>query len=187
MVEKKKIVLFTGNELRHLYFCRSMENDKRFVVVHTYCEGNNQSLGQRIKANPNASSIEIQHYLARKQSEHDFFGDFVDQLKFSEKTSFIQPGDINSSQVIETVKSINPDLIICYGTSSSNQELLDLFSGRFLNVHLGLSPYYRGSGTNVWPMINRELEYVGATFMYIDAGIDTGNIIHQIRPKIFCW
>ena len=26
---------------------------------------------------------------------------------------------------------------------------------------------------------------VGATFMYIDAGIDTGEIIHQIRADIF--
>jgi methionyl-tRNA formyltransferase len=48
-----------------------------------------------------------------------------------------------------------------------------------------LSPYYRGSGTNFFPFVNNEPEYVGATFMYIDEGIDTGEIIHQIRPTIF--
>ena len=58
------------------------------------------------------------------------------------------------------------------------------FAGRFINVHLGLSPYYRGSGTNYWPMVNGEFEFIGATFMHIDAGIDTGEIIHQIRPDI---
>ena len=54
-----------------------------------------------------------------------------------------------------------------------------MFSRKFLNVHLGLSPYYRGSGTNVWPLINTEPDMVGAT-LCIDAGIDNGEIIHQI-------
>lgn len=64
-------------------------------------------------------------------------------------------------------------------------EVSRLFQGRFLNVHLGLSPYYRGSGTNVWPLINKEPGFVGATFMYLDEGIDTGEIIHQLQAKIF--
>lgn len=63
--------------------------------------------------------------------------------------------------------------------------MLDLFRGRFLNIHLGLSPYYRGSGTNFWPFVNKDLQFIGTTFMHIDKGIDTGEIIHQIRPKIY--
>jgi hypothetical protein len=63
--------------------------------------------------------------------------------------------------------------------------LLDAYYQRFLNVHLGLSPYYRGSGTNFWPLVHGEFEYVGATFMHLDRGIDTGEIIHQIRARIF--
>src|SRR5690606_10372264 len=65
------------------------------------------------------------------------------------------------------------------------EPLLSAFQGRFLNVHLGLSPYYRGSGTNFWPLVNGEPEFVGATFMHIDAGVDTGEVIHQIRARIF--
>ncbi len=52
----------------------------------------------------------------------------------------------------------------------------------FLNMHLGLSPYYRGSGTNFWPFVNKELEFVGSTILYIDAGIDTGDILTHVRP-----
>ena len=48
-----------------------------------------------------------------------------------------------------------------------------------------MSPYYRGSGTNFWPFYFEELEFVGATFMYLDQGIDTGKIIHQIRARIY--
>ena len=53
-----------------------------------------------------------------------------------------------------------------------------------MNLHLGLSPYYRGAGTNYFPFVNNEPEYAGSTFMYLDEGIDTGEIIHQIRPMI---
>ena len=80
---------------------------------------------------------------------------------------------------------MKPDLLVCYGSSLIKSDLLRKFEGRFLNVHLGLSPYYRGSGTNVWPLINIEPDMVGATFMYIDAGIDTGKIIHQIRADVY--
>ena len=54
-----------------------------------------------------------------------------------------------------------------------------------MNVHLGISPYYKGSGTNIFPIINKEFDLIGATFMHIDEGIDTGKIIHQFRSKIF--
>ena len=59
-----------------------------------------------------------------------------------------------------------------------------MIRNKILNLHLGLSPYYRGAGTNYFPFVNNEPEYVGSTFMYLDEGIDTGEIIHQIRPLI---
>lgn len=76
-------------------------------------------------------------------------------------------------------------MLVCYGSSLIKSKLLKKFENKFLNVHLGLSPYYRGTSTNVWPLINLEPDMVGATFMYIDAGIDTGEVIHQNREDIF--
>lgn len=52
-------------------------------------------------------------------------------------------------------------------------------------MHLGLSPYYRGSGTNLFPFVNNEIQYVGATFMLLDRTIDNGRIIHQEQAKVF--
>ena len=47
-----------------------------------------------------------------------------------------------------------------------------------------MSPYYNGAGTNWWPMYNNEYEFVGTTVHYLDAGVDTGEIIGQCRAKI---
>jgi methionyl-tRNA formyltransferase len=76
-------------------------------------------------------------------------------------------------------------VVIAFGSSIVKSPLLTHFAGRFLNVHLGLSPYYRGTGTNFWPLVNGEPEFVGATFMHMDAGVDTGLIIHQMRARMF--
>ncbi|MDR9382125.1 MAG: formyltransferase family protein, partial [Natronomonas sp.] len=85
----------------------------------------------------------------------------------------------------EEITDLDPDLLVAYGCSIVRGPLLSEFRGRFLNVHLGLSPYYRGTGTNFWPLVNGEPEYVGATFMYIDEGVDTGEIVHQIRARVY--
>ena len=75
-----------------------------------------------------------------------------------------------------------PDVVLVFGTGILREPLLSAFDGRIINIHLGLSPYYRGAGTNFWPLVNREPEYVGATIHYLDAGIDTGPIISHARP-----
>ena len=37
----------------------------------------------------------------------------------------------------------------------------------------------------MWPLVNNEPEYIGVTYMFIDENIDTGDIIHQIRPNLY--
>lgn len=181
----KSVVIITGDELRHKYFRVVLSNDSRFNVASAYCEGVELSLEMRTNKNPKSSSLEKLHVSARTQSEVDFFEEISNNLIDNSNPIKIGKGKINDADVVRKIKELNPDLLVCYGSSLIKAELLEAFEGRFLNVHLGLSPYYRGSGTNVWPLINEEPFMVGATFMYIDAGIDTGKIIHQTRADIF--
>jgi methionyl-tRNA formyltransferase len=51
-------------------------------------------------------------------------------------------------------------------------------------MHLGLSPYYRGSGTNFWPLVNGEPELVGTTIHLATLDVDAGAILKQVRPVI---
>lgn len=56
-------------------------------------------------------------------------------------------------------------------------------SQRLFNIHFSLLPKYRGMYTSTLPIINGE-EYSGVTLHKIDEGIDTGEIIEQIKFKI---
>jgi phosphoribosylglycinamide formyltransferase 1 len=180
-----KVIILTGGEMRHSYFRISLSKDKRFKVVASFCESDEMSLERLTFSNEHSSLLEKQHVLSRNQSEQDFFGDVVSSLIDRSNPIKIAKGSINSSVVFEEIKKFNPDILVCYGSSLIKGDLLEVYEGRFLNVHLGLSPYYRGSGTNVWPLINEEPWMVGATFMHIDSGIDTGHIVHQIQASIF--
>ena len=82
------------------------------------------------------------------------------------------------------MRELDPDVVLVYGTGLLAHDLVRAFDGRIVNLHLGLSPYYRGSGTNFWPLVNREPEYVGATIHDLDERIDAGPILAHIRPAM---
>lgn len=180
----KKIVILTGAELRHDFVRKYIANSSDVDVVASYCEGAEKSLKVLVQNDAEPNLYRLKHLRAREQSEKDFFQLYTHSIVDQSKPTFIPKGSINDAKHVANIIELNPDIIIAYGCSIIKSELLEHFSGHFINVHLGLSPYYRGSGTNFWPLVNGEPEYVGATFMYIDKGIDTGEIIHQIRSKI---
>ena len=154
-----KIVVLTGNEIRHQYFRKKLSTDSRFDVIASYCEGVEKSLEERTYKNLQSSEIEKLHVDSRTSSELDFFQNSIDLIEDSPNEIHIPKGSINDNEVVEDIINNHPDLLVCYGSSLIDSKLISLYNKKFLNVHLGLSPYYRGSGTNFWPFVNNELEY----------------------------
>lgn len=182
----KRIIILTGSELRHDFFRKFIGLSEGIEVIKSYCEGLEKSLRVTTEQDDSNNIYRLQHLSAREASEQEFFGLFVEKSSDYSNPVSLPKGDINNEQHTQEIIKANPDLLIAYGCSIIREPLLSAFKGRFINVHLGLSPYYRGSGTNYWPLVNNEPEYVGATYMHINAGIDTGEVIHQIRARC-CW
>ena len=149
-----KVIILTGSEMRHEYFRKKIASDNRIEVLASFCEGTEKSLENRMRQNQNISKLELQHVQARAQAEKDFFSYYLTSVKDESLPKFIAKGEINDAPIVTDIINLNPDLLVCYGSSLIKSDFLERFNGRFLNVHLGLSPYYRGSGTNVWPLIN---------------------------------
>ncbi len=178
---KTRVVILTGSALRHQYFRHVLALDPRLDVVASYCESDEKSLSRRVAFDPDATDLMCAHTQARAQAEHDFFGMATAIMGDHSRSIQIAKGDINALHVHAQIQAVAPDVIVCYGASVIKGPLLRTPAGLFMNVHLGLSPYYRGSGTNVFPLIDNALDCVGVTFMQVDEGIDTGKITHQIR------
>jgi methionyl-tRNA formyltransferase len=95
------------------------------------------------------------------------------------KTETLEVQNINESRSVEFIRNKAHDIIIVSGTRMIKKEILGLKPAYgIINMHTGLSPYYNGGPScTFWCLYNDDVEYIGATVMFIDEGIDSGNII----------
>lgn len=83
----------------------------------------------------------------------------------------------NNEEFINEIKALNPDVIcvVAYGKILP-KEILDIPKLGCINVHGSLLPKYRGAAPIQWAVINGENQ-TGITTMYMDIGMDTGDMI----------
>ncbi len=108
----------------------------------------------------------------------------VKELALKYSIPVFQPQKMHDEQTICNLKSLNPDLIIvvAYGKILP-KEILDIPPLGCINVHASLLPKYRGAGPIQWSVINGEKE-TGVTTMYMDVGLDNGDMIINNSIKI---
>lgn len=99
--------------------------------------------------------------------------------KFAEAAGLtvLQPPKVKAPEFVEELKKLQPDLIIvvAFGQILS-QDILDIPIKGCVNVHASLLPAYRGAAPIHWSIIRGE-KRTGVTTMYMDAGLDTGDMI----------
>ncbi|MEQ1731275.1 MAG: formyltransferase family protein, partial [Vicinamibacterales bacterium] len=133
---------------------------------------------------PDEAAVIQAHFDARDASEAEWFAGHAALAVGQARTRRVAPGACSAATEVEQMLACGADMMLVFGTGILKEPLLSAFAGRIINLHLGLSPYYRGAGTNFWPLVNGEPEYVGATIHYLDAGIDTGPMIAHVRPEV---
>ena len=102
----------------------------------------------------------------------------VKQYAVEKGLKIYQPEKVkNNTQFIEEMKELKPDVIcvVAYGKILP-KEILDIPSKGCINVHGSLLPKYRGAAPIQWAIINGE-KTTGVTTMYMDIGMDTGDMI----------
>jgi folate-dependent phosphoribosylglycinamide formyltransferase PurN len=176
-----KLVLLTSDSLRHKFIAREISEqfDLKLIVI----EAKSVKIQETSDLNKEDAEFILAHFEARNKCETSFFGGFK---KFPEEIPQrrIPHGYINSREVNDSIAKIKPDLIILFGTSIIKEPLLGNYSGKIINLHLGLSPYYKGSATNLYPYFYNEPECIGVTIHLATARVDQGSILHQVRPNI---
>jgi hypothetical protein len=116
----------------------------------------------------------------------EYLGTGFDAVREKKGTNYlsVKCGEINSPQFASFIGSLGPDIIAVLGSSVIKPAIISLPSVAMINLHSGLSPYYRGVWSYGWPIVNDEPECIGATVHHVNAGIDTGDIISQTRPRL---
>ena len=92
--------------------------------------------------------------------------------------------DHNHPRVLELLRRKQPDLVVFTGGGLLRKPLLDLAGRGVLNCHSGILPRYRGMDVVEWPLLEPGEPAIGLTTHWMDAGVDTGPILRQLRVEL---
>ena len=108
----------------------------------------------------------------------------VKQLALSPGIPVYQPTKMRDGTVAALLRELAPDclVVVAYGRILP-QEILDVPPRGCVNIHGSLLPRYRGAAPIQWSVIRGET-VTGVTSMFMDAGMDTGDIIDTLTTPI---
>ncbi len=181
-----RLGVLTSVDTRHRYFANALREP--FDVVAVGYERIGYSHADLMGTDLSREEIKIvtHHFAERKRLEELFFGaraGFIPEGESCRVRHLPSPA-LNTEETVTFLVDAGVDTVAVFGTNLLKPPLLGHWPGRMINMHLGLSPYYRGTATNFYPLLNEEPEYVGATIHQLDAGIDSGPILRHARPEI---
>lgn len=86
---------------------------------------------------------------------------------------------VNSDHTMALLKETNPTVVVINGTRIIAERILNCIPAKFINIHAGITPLYRGVHGAYWALVEKNRRACGVTVHFVDPGIDTGNIIEQ--------
>jgi Formyl transferase len=99
----------------------------------------------------------------------------------------IEVADVNDPPVLGAVQELAPDLVAVSGTNLVGSAVIEASArgGGIVNLHTGISPQVKG-GPNCtnWCLARGWFDLIGNTVMWLDAGIDSGNLIATERTRL---
>ncbi len=109
----------------------------------------------------------------------------VKEYALEKELKIYQPKTIKKNQeFLEEIRKLQPDVIcvVAYGKILP-KEILEIPKYGCINVHASLLPKYRGAAPIQWAVLNGD-KTTGITTMYMDIGMDTGDIILKEEVEI---
>jgi len=173
-----KVLFIGGNHRRHMYFLNKLEQN------HELCGAVIEHRENFIPIPPENALIQdkqnfTRHFSNRESAEKKYFGN----IKFSECEKLeVTKETLNSYETASFIKKANPDVV--FGSNLIKGNVMDVIPKYTLNMHLGLSPRYRGAATLFWPFYFLEPNFAGSTFHYLVSEPDAGNVVHQTVPEL---
>jgi len=179
-----KIILFSGSHSRHIYVHKAiaekfevsgivaMNREDTFPVVESEYTEHDQKLF-------------VEHFRKREEIESKTYGNLNAAIyQNMAKTLYVSRYDLNSRKVSKFVEEVNADVCFVFGPDLILNPVLEILPHWRLNLHLGLSPWYRGAATLFWPFYFLEPQFAGSTIHQIIEEPDAGDIIHQCVPHL---
>ena len=179
-----KITVFTSNQSRHNYLVNLLSNiaDELFVI-----QENTAILLGSIPVHYPSTKIMKSYFAKVADAQKKFFGNA--HIKKENKNIKIFPlklGELNKCSLKILKGFLNSDVYIVYGASYIKGELVEfLVQNKAINIHMGVSPYYRGRDCNFWALYDGNSHLVGSTIHLLSKRLDSGSMLyHALSEKV---
>ena len=177
-----KITVLTSNSLRHIYLIKQLSkiSKKIFVIQETrpLIEGKKDSIYKK--------SLLIEKYFRKVvQAEKMVFKKLSKNILIKNmKILSLNFNELNSLRYSKYKSFFDSDIYIVFGTSFIKGSLCKfLIKKKAINIHMGVTPYYKGADCNFWALYDDNPEYVGATIQLLSQKLDSGKTIQVVKPK----
>ncbi len=178
-----RITLFTSNKNRHNYFINLLSRVSEKIFVIQECEVVNSG---KISENYRSSSILKKYFENVDHAQNKLFGNSsVNNSNKNIKILSIPFGGLNKYSISFLSEYLDSDLYIIFGSSYIKGKLVKfLINQKAINIHAGISPYYRGSDCNFWALYDQNPHLVGSTIHLLSDGLDNGPILYHAMSNL---
>jgi hypothetical protein len=174
-----KITVFTSNRPRHMSLIERLCGVGEEVFAVQECS---TVLPGRVQDFYNKSDTMQRYFAHVLEAEQQVFG----RPRFGPTKARQMPikmGDLNLMDLDDLAPALASDVYVVFGASFIKGALAEFLVERpTFNIHMGVSPFYRGSSTNFWAMYDGRADYVGATIHQLTKGLDSGPILFHAFP-----
>lgn len=169
------VTVFTSNSPRHNYLVQRLQStfDKVYVVAEcsSIFPGANKGFFEK-------SEVMNRYFEYVLRAEKKVFGSHT----FNNFSRYlpIGIGDLKLLGDQISFDSIESDYYVVFGSSFIQAELCQfLIKNSAINLHMGLSPYYKGSSCNFWAAYDGNYDKIGGTIHLLSEELDSGPILCQ--------
>lgn len=175
-----RILWIGGSHPRHLHYIQAVQ--QAFPLAGAIVERRGAMIPQPPPGLAERDRLNfIRHFDNRARAEQRHFGDPpLPACPLLE----VEAAELNTPRSAEFARQIQPDLVLVFGSGLVKEPLVSALPAHAVNLHLGLSPRYRGAATLFWPFYFLEPTFAGTTFHYIVAEPDAGDVVHQVLPAL---
>ncbi len=174
-----KITVFTSNQPRHVNLINRLSEIADTVYAVQEC---NTIFPGQIEDFYKKTPIMQEYFSHVIQSEMNVFGDTA-FTNSNVKSLSVKTGDLNRIALSVFSEALCSDYYVVFGSSYIKGDLIQfLVNNKAYNIHMGISPYYKGSSCNFWASFDGNPELIGATIHMLSKGLDSGDMLYHAFP-----
>ena len=178
-----KITLFTSNKNRHNYLINLLSEVSDELYVIQECG----TIFSGIVPGHYPVSPIIKKYFenVNNAQTHLFGNSYVNNKKKNIKILPMLSGDLNQCPMNLLSDFLKSDVYVVFGSNYIKGELVDfLVKQKAINIHAGVSPYYRGTDCNFWALYDDNPHLVGTTIHLLTKGLDSGPMLYHAMSNL---